>query len=292
MLSIDDSVKYIIRPSGTDIDMSISELVNLLSNSTVETRLGQYYGELSENTNLLALLNAKYSNQAPKDTKYSVINLTYLRVEFNSDPWLIYDSGDGLFIVTDSSTQYDNLISGYIIYINGEPILIQGNFNYYELNDDDILITSVYIPKTSDVTIDYTCNLKITDESSDITYNTTTYTNVVGQFCGVFEPNDSLITKLQTKYNSSTDTYIIKLNALNAISIEADPGVVVYVKDSFDDIVYQHIISKNGVLKLEKESATIEEIYFGGKLSTNGEVDICSVEAIVDYDCEIMKGVY
>jgi len=287
---MDETIKYIIEESDSEEEKSLAEIVNLLSTFT---QLGQYYGILKANVNLLTLLDTKYASTAPENMAYSVIDLKYFRIEFNSEPYLIYDDGANIIKVDNiNASKYNNLVAGYIVYVNNQPIIVDGKLNYYELKGDDVSIASVTVPADSDVTIDYVCRIGQYDKSAESEYKKLVYYDTIGQLWGVFKSKASLVTRIKQRYIVKSDHHERQLTTLHGVAIEAKPGTVVYVQDSFDDTVYKHIIGENGVLKLDNENASIEELYFEGD-ETNDSVTIDKIDAIVDDETEpAVEGVY
>ena len=52
--------------------------------------------------------------------------------------------------------------------------------------------------------------------------------------------------------------------SLNEVTIEAEPGTIVYVKDSFDEDYFKHELGPTGVLRFYDEDATLVGFYFAG----------------------------
>jgi hypothetical protein len=227
------------------------------------SKLGQIQEVLPANKDILNIIQDKYSNSASDGFKNVVNYLSYLRVEFNSKPYLIADDPAlGILPATSVQTKYANLIQGYILYINGNPIIVSDK-GFYELRDEDIQITSLAVPVASDVTIDYICNLSEIENVSTLA-SQVYYYQKVGQCWGNFAVNESIINKIYLKYLLDYPTYYQKLISVNGVNIEADRGTVVYVKDSSDDDFYREVIGETETLQLYNDDATIEGLYFGG----------------------------
>ena len=174
------------------------------------------------------------------------------------------DRGDGVrpILKNESDLIDKNTIIGYIVYINGEPIVVSPR-GYYELKDDNTRITSIYFPVSTKVTIDYNGIVSQVEDTSKIA-DRYYYYNKVGQFWGIFDSNDSISKQIYMKYLEENNQYYQKLISIDGISVEADYGAVLYVKDSLDDNNYRHVIGETELLELYDDETTIDNFYFKG----------------------------
>ena len=229
-------------------------------------RMGQIKGSYgSEYANLLNIIQNKYVLPASQNFKNTLEYLDWLRIEFESEPYLIMDDrscGVRPILKNESDLIDKNTIIGYIVYINGEPIVVSPR-GYYELKDDNTRITSIYFPVSTKVTIDYNGIVSQVEDTSKIA-DRYYYYNKVGQFWGVFNSNDSISKQIYMKYLEENSQYYQKLVSINGISVEADYGAVLYVKDSLDDNNYRHIIGETELLELYDDETTIDNFYFKG----------------------------
>lgn len=258
--------------SANAYEIDESNLVNYnkyniqLSGETVSyiegtfSKIGQLYGEFRKNTNIFSIFSEKYV----ESSKTGVINvpqyLSYLKVEFNSKPYLIVDGSNPRPALPNEKS--NNLVQGYIMTINGKNVIVKER-GFYELRDEGINITSLVFPVDCNVTIDYVyvyTKEKDTRRKVDRVY----YTQKVGQLFGTFDIKDLLINKVYSKYFEDTKTYYQKLVSINGINVEANPGVVIYVQDSEDESLFRHVIGETGVLQLYSDDAVIQGFYFGG----------------------------
>jgi hypothetical protein len=258
--------------SANAYEIDESNLVNYnkyniqLSGETVSyiegtfSKIGQLYGEFRKNTNIFSVISEKYA----EFSKTGVVNvpqyLSYLKVEFNSKPYLIVDGSNPRPALPNEKS--NNLVQGYIVTINGKNIIVKER-GFYELRDDGINITSLVFPVDCNVTIDYVC-VYTKEEDTRRKVDRVYYTQKIGQLFGTFGIKDLLINKVYSKYFEDTKTYYQKLVSINGINVEANPGVVIYVQDSEDESLFRHVIGETGVLQLYSDDAIIQGFYFGG----------------------------
>lgn len=258
--------------SANAYEIDESNLVNYnkyniqLSGETVSyiegtfSKIGQLYGEFRKNTNIFSIISEKYV----ESSKTGVINvpqyLSYLKVEFNSKPYLIVDGSNPRPALPNEKS--NNLVQGYIMTINGKNVIVKER-GFYELRDEGINITSLVFPVDCNVTIDYVY-VYTKEEDTRRKVDRVYYTQKVGQLFGTFDIKDLLINKVYSKYFEDTKTYYQKLVSINGINVEANPGVVIYVQDSEDESLFRHVIGETGVLQLYSDDAVIQGFYFGG----------------------------
>lgn len=326
-----------------------SELLSLSKNYPY---VGQLNDTFAAETEILSILEEKYANYAEEGYTVKIQYLDYLRIEFNSPPYLIKEPThspqifpDGT-VVTTNPTEAKYL--GYLVYINDKPIVIT-NGNVYEIKGEDVKITSIVFPVETEALIDYNImTSQVLIPSLNIV--STSYYNKVGQLMGTFESEELLYQTIWNRYYEETDTYKQALNTINSIKIEADEGTIVYVKESEEESFDKHVIGDTMILSINNADSYIKDFYFygvhfelateldlardtltGNKYAvaegtcasldditpsanyvytlTNGDnyiwyqntwhmFDIntqdiaCTIEAVVDYYCEIMKGMY
>ena len=284
---------------------------------------GQIQGTYSENngnifTNIIA---KKYANQANAGFVNRIDSLKSLKLEINSDPYLIIEDSNGKLIKATSESNIDVTKStvGYIVEINGiemiiHPRIIRRTENaedgtgpitttfigYFELKDSNVQITSLKFKYPTSVSIDYITILKEIEDTSKLA-NKIYYTQKPGQLYGSFEPRDSLIRKIYNKYLLNYKKYYQKLLDVSQIQVEGDPGTVIYVKDSKDSQINRHIL-QNGYLQLKQNDVFIEGLYFCGKhltectdplqiSTTNGITNFVLQDGIYDHISDITNPV-
>lgn len=228
--------------------------------------LGQLTGSFKAGTSadiITKLLQDKYSKDAPTGFLSLVEQLTYLRLEFNMPPYLIKETSTGSLRKLNPLEQPDDTtVLGYIAYINNTAVLINPE-GIYELKGEDISIKSLYFPIETQATIDYIVDLK---EQEDVAHlaKLIYYSQKVGQIWGTFNYEESVFKRIWKKYRLNYNKYYQKLISVNGIKIEANPGTVVWVKESKDTDLERHVINENGSLQIYDEDSVIEGLYFSG----------------------------
>ena len=247
--------KYGISPLGT-----YDTLLQFASDY-----IGQYNEIIPANTEVLSLIQKKYEKYAKENYKIAIQNLDFLRLEFESDPYLIKEGEDGPYVVDDLGNvkeDPDSAILGYLVYINNKPIIINPE-GIYELKGENVEITSLSFPVDTQVNLEYHVNLQQTEDTSKV-FQTSSFYRRVGQRWGAFKPNDSIYQKIWNKYFEKYSNYQQMMLSLDGVKIEAEPGTVIYVKESADIDFERHVIGPTHTLALDAEDSAIEGLYFAG----------------------------
>ena len=262
---------------------------------TLDPQVGQISGTYdSTNGNIIeTIISPKYQYKSSKDFINSVKNLNWFRIEITSQPYVIIEEDGKLVKATSQSTNFSNPISGYIVIINGQEIVIRPSMirrrtcdstydpqtqimqvrkegiqteyvGYFELKEPNTLITDIHFKYPTTAMIDYTATVKVTEDISHL-INRIYYYEKAGQLHGIFDPSDSLIRKIYNKYYLKYSTYYQQLIDISGLKVEGAPGTVIYIKDSNNTDVNRFVL-ENGFLQLYNEDtdAFIEGLYFGG----------------------------
>lgn len=226
--------------------------------------LGQLQGTYEGNKqDVLKMLQEKYTDKTTEKYVNEVKFIKWLRLEFNMPPYLIKTAANGTIMPLPASEKpTENTALGYIVYINNKPIIVSSR-GFYELIDADTEITSVVFPVATTVTIDYIIEVDQTENTS-LLYNRMYFYTKVGQMGDTFNVNENVFLRIYQKYLLNYVAYHQQLLSLNKVTIEAVPGTVVYVRDSFDDDFFKHEIGLTGVLEFFDQEAVINELHFGG----------------------------
>lgn len=247
--------KYGISPLGT-----YDTLLQFASDY-----IGQYNEVIPANTEALSLIQKKYEKYAKENYKIAIQNLDFLRLEFESDPYLIKEGEDGPYVVDDlgdNKENPDSAILGYLVYVNNKPIIINPE-GIYELKGENVEITSLSFPVDTQVNLEYHINLQQTEDTSKV-FQTSSFYRRVGQRWGAFKPNDSIYQNIWNKYFEKYSNYQQMMLSLDGVRIEAEPGTVVFVKESADTDFKRHVIGPTHTLALDAEDSAIEGLYFAG----------------------------
>ena len=227
--------------------------------------VGQYNEIIPANTEALNLIQKKYEKYAKENYKIAIQNLDFLRLEFESDPYLIKEGENGPYVVDDLGSVKENpdsAILGYLTYINNKPIVINPE-GIYELKGENVEITSLSFPVDTQVNLEYHINLQQTEDNSKV-FQTSSFYRRVGQRWGAFKPNDSIYQNIWNKYFEKYSNYQQTMLSLDGVKIEAEPGTVVFVKESTDTDFERHVIGPTHTLALDAEDSAIEGLYFAG----------------------------
>lgn len=247
--------KYGISPLGT-----YDTLLQFASDY-----VGQYNEVIPANTEALSLIQKKYEKYAKENYKIAIQNLDFLRLEFESDPYLIKEGEDSPYAVDDLGDDKENpdsAILGYLAYVNNKPIIINPE-GIYELKGENVEITSLSFPVDTQVNLEYHVNLQQTEDTSKV-FQTSSFYRRVGQRWGAFKPNDSVYQNIWNKYFEKYSNYQQMMLSLDGVKIEAEPGTVVFVKESADTDFERHVIGPTHTLALDAEDSAIEGLYFAG----------------------------
>lgn len=247
--------KYGISPLGT-----YDTLLQFASDY-----IGQYNEVIPANTEALSLIQKKYEKYAKENYKIAIQNLDFLRLEFESDPYLIKEGEDGPYVVDDLGSvkeDPDSAILGYLAYINNKPIIINPE-GIYELKGENVEVTSLSFPVDTQVNLEYHINLQQTEDNSKV-FQTSSFYRRVGQRWGAFKPNDSIYQNIWNKYFEKYSNYQQMMLSLDGVKIEAEPGTVIFVKESADTDFERHVIGPTQTLVLDAEDSAIEGLYFAG----------------------------
>lgn len=244
---------------------SLYNIAPLGEYKTVLEFQNEYIGQLNQTfsayADVFTTLNEKYAEYAKEGYEIKIEHINYLRIEINSDPYLIQETESGPIITTDA-TAAD--YTGYLVYINDNPIIIDSdNGSVYELKGDNIKVTSIVFAADTEALIDY--NIVISQiQKSESSIATANYYKEVGQLYGTFQMNESVYQQIWNKYYEETESGIQKLVSLNGVKIETDPGTVVYIQEVENSTFEKHIIGDTCLLEITDENVIITGMYFTG----------------------------
>jgi hypothetical protein len=113
------------------------------------------------------------------------------------------------------------------------------------------------------VTVDYIANVDQIENTSKL-YSKIYFYTKVGQLGDTFDINENVFLRIYQKYLLNYTAYHQQLLSINKLNIEAVPGTVVYVRDSYDDTYFKHEIGPTGSLEFYDEDAIVTGIKFFG----------------------------
>lgn len=194
------------------------------------------------------------------------IDLTYLRITMQSGPYPVLQGGQPA--PAESTSDTSNAILGYVIKIKNQYFIIQDPNRIYEMrtdnnevllneNDDLIILTPSNYPVA--FTVDYVANLDSTRQggtSSLMTTNSNSYRPVNGQIFGTFAApttnlNNNVGVALGNKYNRTKKDWSVHINEIYTVSIEAQPGTVIYAKTTSMDEPERFVVGLSGVYTIQ-----------------------------------------
>ena len=287
---------------ATSITFSESKLGQVSSFNGYDEATGEpVYTTYPANQNILTAISKqlgwRYNPDGSFIGKDSINNvlvndfqLNHLRIEFESDPYLIERNGSRLTPFTGTDTNNKDLILGWLLSIDNETILVQPPNNIYELKEDDLIISStsrIYPLKDTQMSIYFALQLNEELNSALIPISTTYY-KLLGQLYRTFKPNkqaEDIVKLLGTRYNrtNSTGTEQFTFDALFNADIEAEPGTIVYAKSSVASEETKFVINETGNLFLEPgiSGVNITTLHFEGR-----QIDIRYLDPLYHWDEE------
>lgn len=256
---IDDCTSENCQKYGIQNIGEYSELITYQYNKT-----GQISGEfMGSGENILTLLQEKYATSAADGYISTVKSLNWLRINFETDPYLIRTLPSGsLEPIPYSAVPDEDTVYGYIVFINGRETLVSFR-RFYELSDSDTEITSLWFPVKTQVSIDYEVTIEDSEDTKEYTAKSY-YSTKISQIWGSFSYHESIYKILYNKHLQRYKDYYEELTSLNKVTIEGIPSTVIYIRDSSDNDYNRHLLNETGVLELYDDDAVITGLYVGG----------------------------
>ena len=236
--------------------------------------LGQLKEKVKANDDVITkVLQEKYNKIAKNGYINQIKYLNSLKIEMQTPPYLIKDFNGNLTPLKKGDEVDDSTVLGYIIYVNGKAILISPE-GYYELRGEDVKITSLYFPVDTEISIDYEV---LFDETEDISKlpKLIYYSSKIGQVWGTFKYKDSVFRRINKRYKLRYNDYYQDLLSINGIKIEANPGTVIWIRESKDMDFERFVLNDTGSLQIYDEDSVIDGLYFSGiHLEPANEIDL------------------
>jgi len=260
------------------------------------TRLGQFNSidtRFTNNWSLRNALNKKYGlGEIINDSIVKDIELTYLKIQFESKPYLI--DGDAM-VPINNAANIANPLSGWIINNNGNKILVSWPNNVYEFKGDNITFSpSISFPKAADMTIDYVVNLT-TEPANQIYVSQLEYDKCLGQMIKTFKPTYNFVNGILNKYYYETNTNKVEVNGIYSLDIEAEPGTVVGIQTTNENTEKRYVINFTGKLFIQTDNTQVNFVkgYFRGINVPTSKINLLPFkpDAAMPYDAYIENGV-
>lgn len=231
----------------------------------------------------------KYKSLENDEIEISIDYLSYFKIEFTSPPYLITQDGDGFFRKSLKDDGLAHYFLGYILIVNGEPIVVGPN-GIYELSDESTKITSIaFLPPPADLKSTWR-----TYETAYISYEAVIsekekalnipkmYGNFkrIGQVFGYFNSSQSIYKKIHNRYyqsytkkqNEIQTSYSQEMQHIMGLRITARPSTLVFVQQ--DNRYQSYSINDTGLLEFYDEDTDIKGCYIiGPQLQQVSEVE-------------------
>lgn len=323
----DSTIENYIKYHFIDID-------NFDNLSTKKTLLGQLHmefdtganGDQRNATNIFKVIYDKHNRENNDFGGYSrkLLGIHHVRITFEDKPIRVknlvnqivigytlhvhhYNStidgdGQGTYITVTNplgmytfderlTFTYNDLLKDTLTILPDEP------YEHEDPNNPGTTIVSSTVTKIK-ATVDYLYDI----EESLYTGKTVVSKKVdtyLGQFYEACKPDESIYNKIFKKYYTEWSDTFTRLNTLSSVEIEAQPGMVIWIKDQADPYGYgeTHVINESGILDLSR-IANITEVKVKGFYDPNtGTVDTIGgperdQNVMVNYHCTIVKGQY
>lgn len=217
--------------------------------------LGQLQQDFTAGAEVMNILEDKYADYAKEGYEIQIDYISSLRIEMNSDPCYIIEESSNVFTITEDAAAAD--YTGWLVYVNDTPIIINSTNNVYSQQGDNIKVESIVFGADCNAIIDY--NILISQkQSEEVAVMSVSYFRDLGQYSDSCNSNESIYKIIYNKH--STDG--VKLLYLDSVKIEGEPGTVVYIKDLTEETKY--IVGSTGTLEISGDSVTIYDLYFTG----------------------------
>ena len=227
-------------------------------------------------TNIVSLIQKRYTKAYPSTYLVTVPYLKYLKIEMTSKPYLIGEK-DGMLqrIVLNDKTKDESpiLTQGYIVVINGQRIIINSN-GIYELIDFSLRIKSLSFLYNQSASLSYVARVKLEDQPTNIIVKAQRE-KCVGQFWGSVTVGRSFWNWISKKYKMTTYKNKKKfsqqrVDRIRGVRIYANPGTVFSIVEGErgggdGDLTAENvIINETGMLEFYDDKTDISSIAYNG----------------------------
>ena len=228
--------------------------------SFTEDRIGQLNStdnSFTANCNICTMIAEKtHIGENINGIHYISGVIKYLRIEFESEPYLIDKS---TMQPVNKVSSINNAVTGWIINYNSIPILVMYPNNVYEFKDTNVSINTnaqIIFPKAVSATVDYVIKLQEEPEEESRVVKVIEYEKHLGQLFDTFESTYNFVNQILYRYTYDENGYMQSVNSIKYIEIEAEPGTVVYLNQENDTNLRRFIINFTGTLYLEPDEVT------------------------------------
>ena len=227
--------------------------------------------------------NSLFSNTIAKAIKYNEpfngkkttdFTINWLRLTIESKPYLIIEQNDSYRPFDDIPPTEDdvtppidyqlyqlestysgvNIYLGWLFTINGKQIIISPPNNIYEIKEDIFSFkrdVQIIPAKDTAMLVDYRLIEVIQEDLSNLPKKIR-INKVNGQLVGTYSEETQLISRINYKYKYTyelgEDRIKRYVNGVNTISIDTEPGTIVYVKTNTMDSAQRFVVNHTGEL--------------------------------------------
>lgn len=227
--------------------------------NTTKSRATSFSGFHDFNAYVQDLATGRESSELEKEVQY----LKNISLEIESPPYLINTSNFTISIVEEGDPTDEGTVLGHLILVNHNPTVI-GPSGVYNISDAEI--TSLGFPTgvKTEIGLQYSYSVvereKVTEVPQQIYYS-----SKVGQLWGHYEPMDDLYSFMKDKVDYTYNKGYQKLFGVEKITVEADPGTVMYIRDTSSETFKRFEIGNTGSLMVgEGASYGINGLYLLG----------------------------
>ena len=223
-------------------------------------QLNSWDNTFPANVDIHKMIRTKHHiNETFNGTKYSNGKVVYLKITFESPPYLINIAtkrpASNTAVVSKA-----NAVMGWLINYGSKVILVTYPNNVYELKDPKLSIpvsTKITFPKAVEATIDYIINIESEDANQARALAAVGFKQHQGQIYKTFKSEENFVNAISYRYLYDEEEWMQRINNWHSLDIEAEPGTVVFLQQSLDEGVRRFVINFTGVLHFEPEESSV-----------------------------------
>lgn len=276
-----------------NITWSETNLLGRLGSSSSASHL------IPAGTNIMNQLKDMYDNKAPSGEVVNDFYLTHLRLEFESEPYLIKKGRIPSIVKTEGQYYYepgadeprqkadssdeiynsDEYLLGWMFLFGNQYIIVEPPNNIYELKGPNVHISSgtQIVPcADTEMQVDFVINTINAQDVSRMTRKKI-YRRINGQYINTFKSDEDIYKTLWYRYyidyydeggNDSESNYYTQVISVLTMDIEAEPGAIIQVRSDAEGVtgLSTFIVNETGRYFLDpgSEEYSIVECYIKG----------------------------
>ena len=257
--------------------------------SVYETKLGQISMDLPIGTNIFRKIYELYDSGDRNLGGYvkRLGNIHHIKITFDDKPLRVRNSG-GEIVVGNNFILNGKLFTVY------DPVRMYEFDNRLEYTANDVLAVAgdaEGLVQSVHVTVDFLYEIK-SDIYQEKRIQTRQIKDGIGQLFAECQPGENLFNEIYYKYFIEWKYEFQRLNTLNTIEIEANPGAVIGIQDESDNQIENHVIGDTGQLRLYDIENIKQLRFIGIQDKTTGEIKRVKADVLVNYFYILVKGSY